>query len=53
MIETYREAYDKNERFGFWDHSDPAFLRLNRLGMDHLDSVLRDFRERRWIDFLK
>ena len=53
VIETYREAYDKNERFGFWDHSDPAFLRLNRLGMDHLDSVLRDFRERRWIDFLK
>lgn len=53
VIETYREAYDKNDRFGFWDHSDPAFLRLNRLGMDHLDSVLRDFRERRLIDFLR
>ncbi len=53
VIETYREAYDKNDRFGFWDHSDPAYLRLNRLGMDHLDSVLRDFRERRLIDFLR
>ncbi|MBQ6078187.1 MAG: radical SAM family heme chaperone HemW [Clostridia bacterium] len=53
VIETYREAYDKNDRFGFWDHSDPARLRLNRLGMDHLDAVLRDFRERRLIDFLR
>lgn len=53
VIETYREAYDKNDRFGYWDRSDPQFLRLNRLGMDHLDAVLRDFRERRWIDFLK
>ena len=53
VIETYREAYDKNDRFGFWDHSDPAYLRLTRFGMDHLDSVLRDFRERRLIDFLR
>ena len=53
VIETYREAYDKNDRFGFWDRSDPAYLRLTPLGMDHLDSVLRDFRERRWIDFLR
>ena len=53
VIETYREAYEKNDRFGFWDHADPAYLRLNRLGMDHLDSVLRDFRERRLIDFLR
>ena len=53
VIETYKEAYDKNDRFGFWDHSDPACLRLTPLGMDHLDSVLRDFRERRLIDFLK
>ncbi len=53
VIETYREAYDKNERFGFWDRGDPAFLRLTKQGMDHLDSVLRDFRERRWIDFLR
>ena len=53
MIETYREAYDKNDCFGFWDHGDPAFLRLTKQGMDHLDSVLRDFRERRWIDFLR
>ncbi len=53
VIETYREAYDKNDRFGFWDHSDPAFLRLTRTGMDHLDSVLRDFRERKLIDFLR
>lgn len=53
VVETYREAYDKNDRFGFWDHSDPAFLRLSRIGMDHLDSVLRDFRERKLIDFLR
>lgn len=53
VIETYREAYEKNDRFGFWDRSDPAFLRLTRTGMDHLDSVLRDFRERRLIDFLR
>ncbi len=53
VIETYREAYDKNDRFGFWDHSDPAYLRLTRTGMDHLDSVLRDFRERKLIDFLR
>ena len=53
VIETYREAYDKNDRFGFWDRSDPAYLRLTPLGMDHLDSVLRDFRERRRIDFLR
>lgn len=53
VIETYLEAYQKNDRFGFWDHSDPDFLRLNRIGMDHLDSVLRDFRERRLIDFLR
>lgn len=53
VIETYKEAYDKNDRFGFWDHSDPAYLRLTPLGMDHLDSVLRDFRERRLIDFLR
>lgn len=53
VIETYREAYDKNDRFGFWDHSDSAYLRLTPLGMDHLDSVLRDFRERRLIDFLR
>ena len=53
VIETYREAYDKNEKYGFWDHADPAFLRLTKDGMDHLDSVLRDFRERRWIDFLR
>ena len=53
VIETYLEAYQKNDRFGFWDHTDPAYLRLNRLGMDHLDSVLRDFRERRLIDFLR
>ena len=53
VIETYREAYEKNDRFGFWDHSDPAYLRLTPLGMDHLDSVLRDFRERRLIDFFR
>ena len=53
VIETYKEAYDKNERYGFWDHSDPACLRLTRAGMDRLDAVLRDFRERRWIDFLR
>ena len=53
VIETYLEAYQKNDRFGFWDKTDPAYLRLNRLGMDHLDSVLRDFRERRLIDFLR
>ena len=53
VIETYAEAYEKNDRFGFWDHRDPAFLRLTKQGMDHLDSVLRDFRERRWIDFLR
>ncbi len=53
VIETYRSAYDKNDRYGFWDHSDPDFLRLNRIGMDHLDAVLRDFRERRLIDFLR
>lgn len=53
VIETYREAYDKNDRFGFWDHTDPAYLRLTPLGMDHLDSVLRDFRERRLIDFFR
>ncbi len=53
VIETYKEAYDKNDRFGFWDHADPAYLRLTRTGMDHLDSVLRDFRERRLIDFLR
>ena len=53
VIETYREAYDKNERYGFWDHADPGFLRLTKNGMDHLDAVLRDFRARRWIDFLR
>ncbi|MBQ1821130.1 MAG: radical SAM family heme chaperone HemW [Clostridia bacterium] len=53
VIETYREAYDKNDKYGFWDHADPAYLRLTRSGMDHLDSVLRDFRERRLIDFLR
>ena len=53
VIETYREAYDKNDRFGFWDRSDPAYLRLTKAGMDHLDAVLRDFRERRLIDFLR
>ena len=53
VIETYREAYDKNDRFGFWDRSDPAYLRLTPLGMDHLDSVLRDFRERKLIDFFR
>lgn len=53
VIETYREAYDKNDRFGFWDHTDPDRLRLTRLGIDHLDAVLRDFRERRWVDFLR
>ncbi len=53
VIETYREAYEKNDRFGFWDHADPAYLRLTKTGMDHLDSVLRDFRERRLIDFLR
>ena len=53
VIETYRDAYDKNDRFGFWDRSDPAYLRLTKTGMDHLDSVLRDFRERRLIDFLR
>lgn len=53
VIETYKEAYDKNARFGYWDRSDPAFLRLTPLGMDHLDTVLRDFRERRLIDFFR
>ncbi|MBQ6234673.1 MAG: radical SAM family heme chaperone HemW [Clostridia bacterium] len=53
VIETYREAYEKNDRFGFWDHTDPGYLRLTKAGMDHLDSVLRDFRERRLIDFLR
>lgn len=53
VIETYREAYDKNDRFGFWDRSDPAYLRLTQTGMDHLDSVLRDFRQRKLIDFLR
>ena len=53
VIETYQEAYDRNERRGYWDHSDPAYLRLTPLGMDHLDAVLRDFRERRLIDFLR
>ena len=53
VIETYMEAYDKNERYGFWDHSDPNYLRLSKVGMDHLDAVLRDFRERRLIDFLR
>lgn len=53
VIETYREAYDKNDRFGFWDKTDAAYLRLTKTGMDHLDSVLRDFRERRLIDFLR
>lgn len=53
VIETYLEAYQKNDRFGFWDKTDPAYLRLTKTGMDHLDSVLRDFRERRLIDFLR
>jgi oxygen-independent coproporphyrinogen-3 oxidase len=53
VIETYKEAYDKNDRFGFWDRSDPAYLCLTPLGMDHLDSILKDFRERRLIDFLR
>ena len=53
VIETYREAYDKNDRLGYWDHTDPDRLRLTRAGMDHLDAVLRDFRERRLVDFLK
>ena len=53
VIETYKEAYDKNDRFGFWDRSDPACLCLTPLGMDHLDSVLRDFRQRKLIDFLR
>lgn len=53
VIETYQEAYEKNDRFGFWDRSDPAYLRLTPLGMDHLDSVLRDFRQRKLIDILR
>ena len=53
VIETYREAYDKNDRFGFWDRTDEGRLALTPRGMDHLDSVLRDFRERKLIDFLR
>ena len=53
VVETYLEAYQKNDRFGFWDCSDPGFLRLNKTGMDHLDAVLRDFRERKLIDYLR
>ena len=30
-----------------------SLLRLTPLGMDHLDSVLRDFRQRKLIDFLR
>lgn len=46
--ETYPEAIAYGERYGWWDDTDRETVRLNALGMDHLDAVLRAFRERNY-----
>ena len=51
--EIYPEAIDKNRRNGLWDERNPEFLRLNRRGMDMLNSVLCDFQERNYWDLLR
>ena len=53
LEETYPEAIERNERRNLWDHSDPAYLRLNRRGLDLLNMVLCDFRERNYWDLLR
>lgn len=51
--ETYPEAIAYGKRYGWWDESDPETVRLNGVGMDHLDAVLRAFRERNYWELLR
>lgn len=53
LRETYPEAIEFAERCGWWNTEDPERLRLNQSGMDHLDAVLRAFRERKYWDILR
>lgn len=51
--ETYSEAVERTRTRGLLDESDPAFLRLNRRGLDLLNSVLLDFQERNYWELLR
>ena len=51
--ETYSEAVERTRSRGLLDESDPGFLRLNRRGLDLLNSVLLDFRERNYWELLR
>lgn len=51
--ETYPEAIQYAARYGWWNTDEPNRLRLNASGLDHLDAVLRAFRERNYWDILR
>lgn len=53
LFETYPEAIARTRTRGLLDESDPAYLRLNRRGMDLMNSVLLDFQQRNYLDLLR
>ena len=53
LFETYSEAVERTRHRGLLDASDPNFLRLNRKGMDLMNSVLLDFQERNYWELLR
>ena len=52
LLAVYAEAIETNRRRGLWEESD-THLRLNRSGMDLMNTVLLDFRERNYWDLLR
>lgn len=53
LREIYSEAVERTRGRGLLDESDPAFLRLNRRGLDLLNTVLLDFQERNYWELLR
>lgn len=53
LREVYSEAVEGTRSRGLLDESDPAFLRLNRRGLDLLNTVLLDFQERNYWELLR
>lgn len=53
LLETYPAAIERNQTRGLWDHTDPRYLRLNRRGMDLMNTVLLDFKDTNYFELLR
>ena len=53
LWEIYSEAVERTRNRGLLDESNSEFLRLNKRGLDLLNSVLLDFQERNYWELLR